>query len=398
MPLLAFGLGRPFCRAFSAAARTPNLLQTAATWPWRHFDNKAKAAAPETLLPASMPVQLEGHARAKATITKWPEYAASPMRKAPQPLTDLCGVEELGLKDESNRLGVGSFKALGGGVAVANALATSGPGTVFATASAGNHGVGVAWACKTLGGGATPCHVFLHSAVGELLADRIRSFGAVVHRVEGVYNDALVAARRTSEAEGWTMVQDVTWDGYTEVPRQIFEGYTVLAEEMIEQWAAAGARAPTHVFVNSGIGGLSTGVCSHFWARYGQERPRFVAVEPLAADCLLRAARDGNGTVVQVPPSAEQTIQVGLDVKLGDPYTWPLLAAGVNDFVAIGDEVVQPGRDLLHELSPPIAAGDSAVAGLGVLLAAVAQPALRRALGLCKASRVAVIICEGVAK
>merc|ERR1719437_398966 len=98
--------------------------------------------------------------------------------------------------------------------------------------------MGVAWACKSLGGTAIPCHVFFASTVSESMADRIRSLGAIVHRVEGVYEDALAAARQTSELEGWTMVQDVTWEGYTEVPTRIFEGYTVLAEEMIEQLAA----------------------------------------------------------------------------------------------------------------------------------------------------------------
>merc|ERR1719507_2273881 len=122
-------------------------------------------------------------------ITAWPDYVQSPLRRAPPHLTDLCGVGELWLKDESQRLGVGSFKALGGGIAVANAIAKGGSQAVMATASAGNHGVGVAWACKTLGRGSIPCHVFLHSSVGELIAERIRSFGATVHRVDGAYKD-----------------------------------------------------------------------------------------------------------------------------------------------------------------------------------------------------------------
>eukprot|EP00927_Polykrikos_kofoidii_P054874 TRINITY_DN49226_c0_g1_i1.p1 TRINITY_DN49226_c0_g1~~TRINITY_DN49226_c0_g1_i1.p1 ORF type:complete len:401 (-),score=56.58 TRINITY_DN49226_c0_g1_i1:47-1249(-) len=387
-------------RSFATIPRNPDPLQFAKAWRWRHFDNIEAAASSDAALPPSAPVQPEGHTRAKAAIAKLPGYTVSPMPKASQSLTELCGLGELWLKDESERFGVGSFKVLGGSLAVASAIAKSGPRASIATASAGNHGLGVAWACKVLGGGAVPCHVFLHSGVSEAMADRIRSLGATVHRVESaLYTDALAGARRKSEAEGWTIVQDVSWDGYTEVPRQIFEGYTVLAQEMIEQWMAEGAQAPTHVLVNSGIGGLATGVCSQFWAHYGNKRPRIIAVEPLASDCLLRAARDGKGNVVQVPPSAESTIQVGLDVKCADPYTWPTLKLAINDFVAIGDEAVQPSIDILaREIPSPIIAGDSAVAGLGVLVAAAAQPAFRTALGLSKASRVAVIICEGVAK
>lgn len=68
----------------------------------------------------------------------------------------------------------------------------------------------------------------------------------------------------------------------------------------------------------------------------------------------------------------------------------------MNDFVAIGDEAVQPAVLELAAMAPtPIQAGESAVAGLGVLLAAAKQPALRASLGLTPTSRIAVIICEG---
>ena len=72
------------------------------------------------------------------------------------------------------------------------------------------------------------------------------------------------------------------------------------------------------------------------------------------------------------------------------------LSTGVNDFVAIGDEAVQPAVAELAAMKPTaIHAGESAVAGLGVLLAAADQPALRENLGLTATSRVAVIVCEG---
>ena len=84
----------------------------------------------------------------------------------------LLGLSELWLKDETSRLGTGSFKALGGGYAVEHLLSNSKDTRTIVTASAGNHGVGVAWACRRSG---ASCHVFLSESVSEFQAERIRS-------------------------------------------------------------------------------------------------------------------------------------------------------------------------------------------------------------------------------
>ena len=53
-----------------------------------------------------------------------------------------------------------------------------------------------------------------------------------------------------------------------------------------------------------------------------------------------------------------------------------------------------PCLKLLANGETPICAGESAVAGLGVLLAAGQNPELKAKLGLDENSRVAVVICE----
>lgn len=96
-------------------------------------------------------------------------------------------------------------------------------------------------------------------------------------------------------------------------------------------------------------------------------------------------------------------------MKVGCRQAWKTLHRGVNDFVVISDECVQPAIDLLAgaELTNSkntgrvihgLAAGESGVACIGVLMAAATQPALRAGLGLSEESRVLVIICEGPTK
>ena len=74
---------------------------------------------------------------------------------------------------------------------------------------------------------------------------------------------------------------------------------------------------------------------------------------------------------------------------------WDVLETGCDAFVAVGDEVVEPCQELLNGLEPALPAGESAIAGLGAVIAAAAQPELRQLLSLGADSRVAVIVCEG---
>ena len=361
-------------------------------WPVEHVRNVGHARK-RTLLPNKFPLQPAETERAFAQISAWPEYAPTPLRNA-DALAQQLGLGALFLKDETNRLGVGSFKALGGAYA-AEELQQRGHGdglsgqpapvAATVTASAGNHGIGVAWGSKRLN---LPCNVFLGAHVAERQAERIRAHGAVVHRVDGGYEASLQAARDAAAREGWSLVQDVDSEGYEQVPRDIYAGYTVLAREMTEAMEAP----PTHVIVNAGVGGLASAVCAHLWARYAERRPRFVVAEPSAAACLLASARAGECVAVSSEPT---TVQTGLDCREPAAIAWQVLASGADDFVSVPDDVVAPCVRLLGGLDPSIAAGDSAVAGLGVLVAAAAQPALAKALDLGPAARVAVIVCEG---
>ncbi|KAL1495536.1 hypothetical protein AB1Y20_016900 [Prymnesium parvum] len=366
-----------------------SMLAAASTWPVRHLPN-LRVAPPSVAYPSTLPLQLAGCERARSRIASWAEYEPSALLAAPR-LAARLGVRELWLKDETRRLGVGSFKPLGGAYAV-DTLASRG-GSAFSTASAGNHGVGLAWGCRRA---RAACHVFVHGGVPERQAEKMRALGATVHRVEGDYEASVEACKEMSAAAGWQVVQDVSWEGYEQIPEAIYSGYQVIAAEMVDQWAAEGAQPPTHVFVNAGVGGLAAAVCSHLWARYGERRPRFVCVEPDAADCLMLSAK--KGAMAACPPSDATTVQVGLDCRAPASLAWRVLEVGANDFVAIGDEVVQPCIDELASLPTPLKAGESAVAGLGVIIAAAAQPELAKGLQIGPNSRLAAIICEGRVK
>ena len=333
----------------------------AASWNVVHHSN-AHAAPRSASLPRSFPLQPSGMMNARKHVASLPAYEPSPMISA-NDLAMAAGIKELWIKDETNRFGVGSFKPLGGAIAAQHllqstkALGMSAEDLVLSTASAGNHGLGLAWASRQAG---CACNVYIAAGVSEPMARRIRSLGATVHRVEGDYEDSVAECRKDSAANRWQLVQDVSWEGYEEIPQRIYEGYTVLSAELVEQLSAARAESPTHILVNTGVGGLASAVCSHLWSAYGASRPRFVVVEPQAAACCMHSAKVGR--CESLPPSSDLTVQTGLDCRVPAPLAWKVLETGASDFVSIGDECVRPTIEALAHCAQPIVAGESAVA------------------------------------
>ena len=107
----------------------------------------------------------------------------------------------------------------------------------------------------------TEAVVYLHSGVSEPMAEKMRALGARVRRVEGSYEDSVRQCVEESQANGWHVVQDVSWPGYEAIPRRINAGYSALAAEACEQMGEG--RLPTHVLVNAGVGGFASAIFAY---------------------------------------------------------------------------------------------------------------------------------------
>ena len=177
------------------------------------------------------------------------------------------------------------------------------------------------------------------------------------------------------------------------MPRDVMQGYTIMVEEALNQMPKE--EVPTHVFIQGGVGGLAGAVCGHLWETLGENRPRFVVVEPERADCLYESALN------KKPMSASgdvETIMAGLACGKVSLLAWEILSTGANDFVTIPDSLIAPAMRLLSEGTggdKPIVAGESAVAGLSVVLASRRNMQLARSLGLNSESKVLIFGTEG---
>ncbi len=367
--------------------------------PFRLFVNPAAGTPGTVVLPDG------GYRRARAEITSWPGYAPTPLRDFPS-IAQAAGIADLCIKDEAPRFGLGSFKALGGAYAVAQVLSAelarrgvTGNATsrdlvagshaaatraiTVTCATDGNHGRSVAWGAQRFG---CACVIYVHETVSQGRVDAIAAYGAEVRRVPGTYDDAVRAAAEAAAANGWFVVSDTSWEGYTQVPVDVMQGYRLMADEAANQWSGP---APTHVFIQGGVGGVAAAVSVQMRARF-RPGPSIVVVEPDRAACLLVSAELGTPTAI---PGDLDTLMAGL--ACGEPslLAWQELARGAAAFMAVPDEAAVECMRLLAGLG--MVAGESGVAGLAGLLLAAADPAARAALGLTAESRVLLFSTEG---
>jgi diaminopropionate ammonia-lyase len=257
-------------------------------------------------------------------------------------------------------------------------------------ATDGNHGRSVAWGARLFG---CNCVIFIHATVSEGRAEAIRRYGAEVVRVPGNYDDAVRHAATEAAKHGWFVVSDTSYEGYRDVPTDVMHGYGVMAAEIFRQLPAG--EVPTHVFVQVGVGALAAAICASFWLEWGPRRPRFVAVEPERADCLVRSIAAGQPVVVH---GDLETVMAGLACGEVSALAWEILREGTDAALAIGDDFALAAVRAFatpRDGDPVIVAGETGGAGLAALLAVQDRADLRAQLGLDRASRVLLLGSEG---
>ena len=204
-------------------------------------------------------------------------HAETPLHALPGLAAEL-GIGAIHVKDEGFRLGLGSFKALGGSYAVIRLVLEEasrrlgravdvgelhGPAVravaadmTVTCATDGNHGRSVAQGAQLVGARSV---IFIHGGVSERRAAAIKAFGAEMVRVTGTYDDSVAKSAAVAAEKGWTVVSDTSWPGYERIPGLVMQGYTAIVREALRRLPAP----PTHVFVQAGVGGIAAALAGH---------------------------------------------------------------------------------------------------------------------------------------
>ncbi|MGW9596779.1 diaminopropionate ammonia-lyase [Streptomyces chartreusis] len=336
-------------------------------------------------------------AAARAFHAALPDYAPTPLLELPQLAAEL-GIGRVFVKDESCRLGLPAFKALGAFWAVHRTLVERAAdnkelGSVtLVTATDGNHGRAVARMARLLGQHA---HVFVSHSVHPQAVAAIAAEEAKVTQVSGPYDEAVRLAAEAASSPDAVLVQDTAWAGYERVPGWIVEGYSTLCSEVDEQLAAEGVvEGPDLVAVPVGVGSLAQAVITHYRSRPLRYAPALLSVEPEAAACVLESLTAGE--IVSV--TTGETSMAGLNCGTPSSLAWPYLRGGLDASVAVTDcDSARAAADLAAAGVSSGPCGAAALAGLRAALTGVGAEERRTALGLGPSSVVVLLSTEGTA-
>ena len=318
-------------------------------------------------------------------------YAPTRLVELPQ-LADELEVGRVLAKDESNRLHLPAFKALGASWAVHRVLSTRCRGRLMTLVSAtdGNHGQAVARFTRMLGHRA---HVYVPASVHPTAIQAIADEEATMTVVDGSYDDAVAAAAaRAAESPDAILVQDSAWEGYQEIPSWIVDGYDTLFAETDEQLAAAGLGRPDLVLVPTGVGSLLQAALTHYRSRTAVPGTAVVSVEPDRAACIAASLAAGHRTTVETSPTA----MAGLSCGTPSSLAWPVIRSALDAAVLVSEvDDIRAAHDLA---GLGVAAGPCGAASLAAVRTALTGPGSgqrRHHLHLDTDATVLLLITEG---
>lgn len=283
-------------------------------------------------------------------------------RNSPQyicePLGEALGTEVLVKIETANP--IRNFKGRGADWFVSSRDA----GSHIVTASAGNLGQAMAYACRKRGVHLT---VFASVNANPLKIQRMRALGAQLRLEGGDFDAAKSAAKRYCQAAGVPMVEDGREPKLT-------EGAGTIAVELL--------RFPQPmdiVLVALGNGAMLAGIGRYLKAR--APSVQVIGVAAAGAPCMERSWRTGTPVALE----RVDTIADGLATRIPIPEALDDLTGVVDDIVLVDDDRMIEGMRLAHRhlglvLEP------SGAAGIAAMLADPARFAGRR---------VATVLCGG---
>jgi diaminopropionate ammonia-lyase len=348
----------------------------------------------------------------------FPQYSKTPLAQLDN-MAKYLGLQNVFVKDESYRFGLNAFKVLGGSYAIgcyiaqklgkdvseldyntltSKELLEEFGQTTFFTATDGNHGRGLAWAANKLNQKSV---VFMPKGSSQTRLKNIQNENAEATIEEVNYDECVrIAMAESEKVPNSVVIQDTAWEGYEEIPTWIMQGYGTMAMEANEQVHEAGCDAPTHVFIQAGVGSLAGAVQGYFANAYPDNPPTVIVVEPNKADCIFRSAEAKDGDI-RIVDDDMQTIMAGL--ACGEPNTisWDILKNNSSFFISCPDNISAKGMRILAvplKGDPKVISGESGAVTMGILFEIMKNDDLkdlRKALKLDENSKVLLFSTEG---
>ena len=320
------------------------------------------------------------------TISTWNNYFYTPLISLNK-LAKKLSINKIFYKDESKRFNLKSFKALGGAYAVEK-ITKGKKEIIVSTATAGNHGRSVAWGAQKLG---LECKIFISEHVSEFRAEKMRRFGADVIRVKGNYDNSLKECIKQSKENNWQIVQDVAWQDYKLVPKLTMAGYSVMMKEISEQTKN---EKISHVILQAGVGGMAAAMVAGI-ARYLDNIPKIIVVEPESAACVLESIRAGKIEKISIK---KESLMGGMSCDEVSLVPWEILKNSINYCVTVSDNYISKTVKSLANCEfsdDKIIGGECSTPGIVSLAGLCNDSEIKKKIDLNENSNVLIFGCEG---
>ncbi len=303
------------------------------------------------------------------------------------------GVGAILVKCENHRR-LGNFKSLGGAHAARLALsrldASESPARTprrLLCASDGNHGLAVATAAREAGAEA---RVYLPHHVTDVREARIRDMGAAIVRLCGTYDDAVREARAAEARGEGLLIADTTDDPDDIVVGDVMAGYATIAQEVAAQLAEDALPAPTHLFLQAGVGGFAAAMAQGLAGAMAMPR-RIVVVEPEAVACV--AAALAHGVPVQIDGTLETCAEM-LSCGVASAPALNILLRHEAAAIQVAEADLRTACGTMERAGGP-ASTASGAAGLAGLVTACSSAEERQRLAIDSRSVILLFVTEG---
>ncbi|SDX88437.1 threonine ammonia-lyase IlvA [Citreimonas salinaria] len=211
-----------------------------------------------------------------------------------------------------------------------NAMRKQAEAPLFVCASAGNHAQGVAWSCRHFGKRGV---IFMPVTTPQQKIQKTRIFGGdniEIRLIGDYFDDTLRAAQAFCADEGGHFLSPFD-------DEDVIEGQASVAVEIVEQLG----RAPDHIVMPVGGGGLSAGVLSYL----GTDS-LFTLVEPAGGACLRAALEAGEPVAL---PRVDTFADGAAVAKIGERTFARLSGVGAaNTLTILEDRLCTTILDMLN--------------------------------------------------
>ncbi|MBW6472468.1 MAG: threonine/serine dehydratase [Anaerolineaceae bacterium] len=189
--------------------------------------------------------------------------------------------------------------------------------------SAGNHGLGVAYAAKLVGAKAT---VFIPEKTAKNKEDAILNYGATVHKIAGDYRQAEI------EAQNYAVKRGATWvSPYNDA--QVIAGQATLGLELIDQIKPFDAEA---CFVPVSGGALISGIGLAF--KLNGIKTRIIGLQSKNSAYFYSLYHYGTMKNIVESKSVADGLTGGVEKN---SLTIPLVRSMLDDFILVDEDEIE---------------------------------------------------------